>query len=108
MAPIIRYLEVDGLKEACLGFRNTIQQFEKCVYSMENLTSNLLDSWTGLGRNRFETEYVVIKRQLSDITDELYDIYDALVDSQATYIDADETVAKEISAGYEITGGGDV
>lgn len=97
---VIRHLDVGGLDMVCKDVRSSIEQFDEYVQTMDETTNHLLDTWLGKGRDRFESEYMVIRRQLKDITGALYDIYDALVDAQAGYIDADEAVAKKISAGY--------
>lgn len=97
---VIRHLDVGGLDMVCKDVRSSIEQFDQYVQTMDETTNHLLDAWLGRGRDRFETEYMIIRRQLKDISGALYDIYDALVDAQAGYIDADEAVAKKITAGY--------
>lgn len=47
-----------------------------------------------LGKNQFEKDYNTIYQQLSDIGDIMYELYDALIDAQAAYIQADEEAAK--------------
>lgn len=94
----IEYLESSHITEASKEFRSSITKFEGYVDKLESTTATLLDSWDGKGRNRFETEYLKMKRQLTDITDVLYDLYDALVDADTAYIDADEEIGKKISA----------
>jgi len=59
---------------------------------MKSHTDTLLGTWDGEGRNQFETQYTLMEQQLKDISDVLYEIYEALVDAQAAYIDADEAV----------------
>lgn len=50
--------------------------------------------WQGEGKNQFEKDYNTIYQQLSDIGDIMYELYDALIDAQAAYIQADEEAAK--------------
>ena len=94
----VRYLEVDGLKDTGLSFKNSIKKFESYVGDMKKHTSTLLSTWDGKGRDQFETQFTLMERQLNDISDVLYEIYEALVDAQGAYIDADEAVGKQISA----------
>ena len=56
-----------------------------------------MDSWVGKGRNEFATQVSLINGKLGDISDELYDLYDAIVQAEKTYIDADQALAKEMS-----------
>lgn len=98
----VTHLETSYISKASLDFRASIKEFEGYVDEMQTTTTQLLDSWDGKGRNRFETEYIKMKSQLNDIVDELYDMYDALVDADVAYIDVDEEVAKKISVGTEL------
>ena len=98
MSPKVRFLYTWGLQKTARDFKTGIQDFNACVKEMHNVTNSLLSTWDGDGKNQFETQYTLMKAKLDDISDTLYDIYDALVESETTYIDADESVAKEISA----------
>ncbi len=94
----VRHLEVDGLKDTGLNFKNSVKKFEVYVGDMKKHTNTLLSTWDGKGRDQFETQYTLMEGQLKDISDVLYEIYEALVDAQVAYIDADEAVGKQISA----------
>ena len=94
----LKHLETQGLQKAAQDFNKGITEFDACVHSMNTITSGLLACWRGKGRTQFETQYMLMERKLEDISAILYEIYDGLVDAETTYIDADEAVAKEISA----------
>lgn len=91
----VRYLDVSGITEAAKTFRDNIHEFDQCVIKMDSATNNVLRNWVGKGRNQFETQMTLMKRQLDDISEGLYDIFNALVDSETGYIDEDEAVAKQ-------------
>ena len=93
----IEHLNTATLTETYETVNTNIKKFNDCVDRMEKTTADLLDTWDGKGRNRFETEYEKMKMQLRDISDALYDIYNDLVDSTAAYIDGDEAAAKQLS-----------
>lgn len=98
----IEHLNTGTLTETYEKVRTNIEKFDNCVDRMEKTTMDLLDTWDGKGRNRFETEYDKMKMQLKDISDALYDIYNDLVDATAAYIDGDEAAAKQLSiSSYE-------
>jgi uncharacterized protein YukE len=65
---------------------------------MNKATNNVLRNWVGKGRNQFETQMSLMKKQLDDISEGLYDIYNALVDSEEGYIEEDENVAKQFDS----------
>ena len=93
----IEYLNTQTITDTYEKVRTNIKEFDNCVDRMEKATADLLDTWDGKGRNRFETEYEKMKMQLKDISDALYDIYNDLVDATAAYIDGDEAAAKQLS-----------
>ena len=94
----VTYLDVNGITDAAIAFRSNIKKFDQCVANVEKSTNDVLGSWVGKGRNQFETQMVLMKRQLDDISEGLYDIYDALVDAETGYVEEDEAVAKQFSA----------
>jgi WXG100 family type VII secretion target len=94
----VKFLYTWGLQNTASKFKSGIKEFDNCVTEMHTITNELFSSWEGEGKNQFETQYSLMKKKLDDISDTLYDIYDALVDSEKTYIDADEEAAKQISA----------
>jgi WXG100 family type VII secretion target len=94
----VQYLDVNGITEAAKTFRSNIDDFNQCVIDMNNATNNVLRNWVGKGRNQFETQMSLMKKQLDDISEGLYDIYNALVDSEEGYIEEDENVAKQFDS----------
>lgn len=93
----VEYINVQGITDACKAFRDSIDEFDDCVITMNRVTTEVLHNWIGKGRNQFETQMRLMKSQLDDISDVLYDIYDALADAEKAYIDQDEAVAKEFT-----------
>lgn len=93
----VQYLDVQGITEAAIKFRESIVAFDECVRDMDKATNQVFRNWVGKGRNQFETQINLMKTQLDDISEGLYDIYNALVDAEAGYIEEDEAVAKQIS-----------
>lgn len=91
----VEYLDVKGITDACKAFRDKIKDFDACVVEMDNATNDALRNWVGKGRNQFETQMDLMKSQLADISEVLYEIYDALADAETAYIDEDEAVAKQ-------------
>ena len=94
----VEYLETKGIRDAAIAFQNRISEFDQCVIDMNNATNNVLRNWVGAGRDQFETQMKLMNKQLDDISEELYEIYDALVDSEEAYISEDQAVAKQFSA----------
>lgn len=102
----VEYIDTSGLQETASKFNLGIADFNECVREMGSITETLYASWDGEGRDQFETQYVLMKSKLDDITETLYDIYNVLIESETAYIDVDESVAKEISASAAMGDGG--
>lgn len=97
----VEYLDVSGITDAARTFQHNIGQFDQCVTDMDRATNQVLCNWVGVGRNQFETQMALMKSQLDDISEGLYDIYNSLVDAESAYIDEDEAVAKQFSISRE-------
>lgn len=92
----VEKLFTGDMTEAALEFRNNIDEFDDAKRLVERATTKLLSTWVGRGRNMFETQHTLLFGQLGDIQDTLYDIYEALVDSQTNYYNTDEELRKQI------------
>ena len=57
----------------------------------------MITRWTGEGKTQFEKNYNTLYRQLTDIADIMYELYEALIDAEAAYIQADEETAKMLT-----------
>lgn len=94
----VEYLDVSKIRTTAQAFRMNIDDFEQCVTDMKEATNDVLRNWVGKGRTQFEIQMYLMKTQLDDITEGLYDIYNTLVDSEAKYIEEDEAVARQFSS----------
>lgn len=92
----IERLNTSEMEDTAIKFRNSISEFGKCCDRMEKITGDLLSSWEGKGKNQYETQYRILKGKLADINDELYDIYEELIEAEAAYGEADVKIAKKM------------
>ena len=77
--------------------KTAIAEYISIKDDVRDTTTNLFINWEGQGRSQFEKDYNIIFRQLSDIEDVLYDLRDTLIEAEATYIKADQALAKEFT-----------
>ena len=90
----VKYLESQKLLDAANSINECIKEYNGIIKRITNTTNDLLGSWYGEGKTEFEKDYTTIYQQLSDISDIMYDLYDALVDADPTYGQTDEEIAK--------------
>lgn len=90
----VQYLDSQQLLDAANSIDACLKEYKEIIKKISTSTNTLLDSWYGEGKDEFEKDYSTIYQQLSDISDIMYDLYDALVDADATYVQTDEEIAK--------------
>lgn len=98
----VKSLDTSGFESACKTFEEASRSFTDYVNQLESISESLLDTWEGKGRNQFEYQYKLLKGKLKDISDDLYEIYESLMESELKYVDADEEVAQAIK--YSVQG----
>ncbi len=81
---------------------DTHKQIKEIVESYKNLnlkvntvTAEVKENWVGKGRNEFESQYQILIKKIDDFGDTLQEIYDALVEAQASYEDTDDTIRQQ-------------
>lgn len=92
----VTHVDVNAINDAALAFSSQIKELEKHKKNVQTATETLLNNWQGEGKDCFEKQYRLLFGQLSDITDSLYNIYDDLVESGKSYVDADEQMKKSM------------
>ena len=93
----VRHLDTNKFSSTIEAFKSGIEEYNRIKDGVRSTTYDLFIAWHGEGKTQFERDYNLIYRQLSDIGDIMYELYDALIDAQAAYIKADEEAAKLIS-----------
>lgn len=95
----VKYLDTQKLLDAANKVDKCIKDYNAIVARIRNSTNDLIANWYGEGRKEFEKDYSTIYQQLTDISDIMYDLYDALVDADSTYVQTDEEIAKGLTMG---------
>lgn len=90
----VTYLNTKTFSETIDIFKNCISEYDNIKLKVERTTDELFVNWQGEGKTQFEKDYRTLYRQLTDITDIMYELYEALIDAKAAYIQADEEAAK--------------
>lgn len=93
----VRYLNTKQFADTANALKTAIAEYINIKDGVRTTTTNLFINWEGQGRSQFEKDYNIIFRQLSDIEDVLYDLRDTLIEAEATYIKADQALAKEFT-----------
>lgn len=73
-----------------------MQRFMNVKDSVNKTRQTLCDDWVGEGRNEFEVQYRLLISKVDDIGQNLEEMYQALVDAEATYQEGDASLNQEI------------
>ena len=90
----VEYLDTQKLLDAANKVDGCIKEYKEIIKKISTVTSDLIASWYGEGRKEFEKDYSTIYQQLTVISDIMYDLYDSLVDSDATFVETDVVLAQ--------------
>ena len=93
----IRHLNTSKMDSAIKAFQEGIKEYNDIRTKVELVTTSLFMHWQGKGKKQFEKDYTTIYRQLTDIEDILYELYNALIDGESTYISTDQQISKNIT-----------
>jgi WXG100 family type VII secretion target len=92
----INHLDTSKFKDTANTFKKAIDSFKESKSNIKSITDKLLDTWQGDARNVFESKYNLFMGKLGDLEDTLIDYYNALLDSEMAYREADEETGKQI------------
>ena len=90
----VQHLDTNKFSSTIATFKSGIEEYNRIKNGVKNTTNNLFVNWQGEGKIQFEKDYNVIFQQLLDVGDIMYELYEALIDAQTAYIQADEEAAK--------------
>lgn len=90
----VRHLETKSFSETIHLFERSIKEFEAIVSSINSTCEKIVGEWKGKGRDAFNADYMQVQINLKDVTDIMYDARDALINAQAEYMKADESLSK--------------
>lgn len=93
----VNYLDTKKFDSTIAAFKSGIEEYNSIKSDMEKTTNTLFNNWQGKGKTQFEKDYTTIYQQLNDIADIMYELYEALIDAEAAYIQADEEAAKMLT-----------
>lgn len=75
--------------------KEIVESFKTVNRDVSQITTTIKENWVGKGRNEFESQYNLLIKKIEDFGDTLQDIYDALVEAEAEYETADDSLRQE-------------
>lgn len=76
---------------------NILTGYKELKKRVDDNTTKLKQNWVGKGRNEFESQYKLLISKVSDIGDCLEDMYEGLVDAEASFADTDDQIRQNMA-----------
>lgn len=94
-------IEVEKIIAAHKQIRTIVDAYKNVNLEVSQITSRIKDNWVGQGRNEFESQFKLLIGKIDDFGDTLVEIYDALVDAEAAYTEADDSIRQQFAMSME-------
>ena len=94
-------IESNEIKAAHENIKKIVDAYGEAHREVSEITQKVKENWVGRGRNEFESQYRLLISKISDFGDTLVDIYDALVEAEASYQDVDWDLKQDYRAAIE-------
>ncbi len=96
MAMISGHIDSEKIKAVHTKMREIVTSFSEINSEVAEITAMVKENWVGDARDEFEVQYKLLKSEIDDFGDALKDIYDALVETEAAYLETDDSIRQEI------------
>lgn len=75
--------------------KKIVEEYKEVNSKVAQITSEVNENWVGKGHNEFQSQYNLLIKKIDDFGDTLQDIYDALVEAEASYEDTDDDIRQD-------------
>lgn len=97
----LQKVDTGHFSEVEVAARDLANQIEDIKTAITTVNTIVQSFWEGGGADAYGDLSYVIEQQVKDISDEFWDVYEALVDAEATFLEADQELATEIASAFE-------
>lgn len=75
--------------------KEIVESYKEVNSKVARITSEVNENWVGKAHNEFQSQYRLLISKIDDFGDVLQDIYDALVEAEASYEDVDDDIRQD-------------
>lgn len=97
-------IETEKIGAARAKMLEILNKFRTVQGDLDTTKKNLCEDWVGEGRNEFQTQYQLLISKVSDIGDSLDEMYNALVEAEASYGDTDSEIRQGVVMSFQEAG----
>jgi Uncharacterized protein conserved in bacteria len=77
--------------------KEIVESYKEVNLKVARITSEVNENWVGKGHNEFQSQYNLLIKKIDDFGDTLQDIYNALVEAEASYEDTDDDIRQDFA-----------
>lgn len=91
----LQSINTENMGEVVKTIRLAVKRYSQSKVKIKNLNNNLVTEWVGLSSNAYERQSKLLIGKMDDIEDELYELCEAIMESELKFMETDENLAKE-------------
>lgn len=88
-------IKTADINEAHRQIHRIVESYRTVNNEVHTITKEVLNHWEGESKNDFQNQYNLLIKKIDDFGDTLLEIYEALVEAEAQYETADDSLRKE-------------
>lgn len=90
-------IKTESIAAARVKMLDLLNRFITVQKEVALTRQSLCEDWVGQGRNEFQTQYNLLISKVSDIGDSLKEMYEALIEAEAAYQEADDRYHQQVT-----------
>ncbi len=94
-------VDTEHFSDVEVAARELANQIEDIKSTIKTANATVQSFWRGRGADAYGDLSYVIEQQVKDVSDEVWDVYEALVDAEGAFLEADQALATEIASRNE-------
>lgn len=88
-------IETNVIYDTHTKIKEIVESYKEVNQRVSDITKTVNENWIGKGQTEFESQYKLLIKKIDDFGDTLQDIYDALVEAEASYEEQDDNLRKD-------------
>lgn len=88
-------IDTSVIYDAHRQIKAIVESYKEVNIRVAGITSEVNENWVGKGHNEFQSQYNLLIKKIDDFGDTLQDIYEALVEAEASYEDVDDDIGQD-------------
>lgn len=89
-------IKTKAIRKTHKKIKEIVKEYAEINLQVATITAKVNENWVGKGHDEFQNQHRIWLRKIEDFGDTLKDLYDALVETEASYIETDEKIGNKL------------